>query len=69
MNKSAAREGGCQLFSRDASAPDWVSINTANLDHPGEVAPDHHIYTRSRISWFETADDLTRHQAGREAGA
>jgi hypothetical protein len=60
---------GCQLFFRDANEPEWVSINTATLDHPGEVPPNHHIYTRSRISWFEIADDLPRLQAGGEAGA
>ena len=69
MSVRAALEGGCQLFFRDASEPDWVNINTASLDHPGEVPPNHHIYTRSRISWFETADDLPRHPAGREADA
>ncbi len=59
----------CQVLFRDAEEPLLVHLNTASLDDPGQVPPSHHIYTRSRISWFETADDLPRHQAGGEAGA
>ena len=32
---------------------------------PGRVAPGHHIWTASRIAWFETADDLPRYSGAR----
>jgi hypothetical protein len=33
----------------------------ATLDDPQVIAPGFHIWTRSRIGWFETADHLDRH--------
>jgi len=33
----------------------------ATLDEPEAVAPGFHIFRASRIAWFETADDLPRH--------
>ena len=30
-------------------------------DDPAAVAPDHHIWTASRIAWFDTKDDLPRY--------
>ncbi|MBI1239429.1 MAG: GFA family protein [Alphaproteobacteria bacterium] len=50
---------GSYLFFRDA-AEGIVSINTAVLDDPETVPPTHHIWTQSRIPWFETADTLQR---------
>ena len=32
------------------------------LDQPDAVAPGFHIFHASRIAWFETADDLPRHE-------
>ena len=51
---------GTQLLFR----PDhrrYADINTATLDDPAAVPPSYHIWHRSRISWFETADTLPRH--------
>ena len=61
---------GTQLLYRDGRAPDVVSINIVSLDQPAAIAPAQHIFTASRIDWFETADDLPRHVgAGPEDGA
>lgn len=35
-----------------------VSINTGTLDDPSIAPPRKHIWTRSQVSWFATADDL-----------
>lgn len=41
--------------------PETVDFSVATLDEPDAVAPGFHIFRASRIRWFETADDLPRH--------
>lgn len=53
---------GAQILYREAAAGATdVSINLATLDNPEAIRPDHHIWTRRRIDWFETADDFPRY--------
>ena len=33
---------------------------------PSDVAPGHHIWTESRLPWFDTADTLSRHDRDRK---
>lgn len=54
---------GAQLFFRGEHA-DQVDVTTASLDDPNQIAPDYHIWRKSRISWFETKDTLPRHEDG-----
>jgi len=42
--------------------PETIDFPVATLDDPDAVAPDFHIFRSSRIAWFETADDLPRHE-------
>jgi hypothetical protein len=42
--------------------PDTVDFAVATLDDPDAVAPGFHIFRSSRIAWFETADELPRHE-------
>lgn len=56
-------ECGTQLAYLEASDPGSVSINTATLDAPEAAPPAMHIWTRSRIAWFELDDDLPRFEA------
>ena len=56
---------GTYLVFREDDTSATVSVNTATLDDPSQVPPMFHIYTESRVSWFETADDLPRHPKGR----
>jgi len=53
---------GTQLLYRDSEGPKEVYINTASLDDPEIARPEKHIFTASRISWFDTADDLPRYE-------
>jgi len=53
------------VFREDDPAA-TVSVNTATLDEPALVPPEFHIWTESRIGWFETADALPRHARGRK---
>jgi hypothetical protein len=41
--------------------PGTIDFTVATLDDPDAVAPGFHIFHASRIAWFETADDLPRH--------
>ena len=52
---------GSQISFRPAVDPSFVSVNTPTLDNPEALAPRKHIWRESRIAWFETADDLPRH--------
>jgi hypothetical protein len=45
--------------------PETVDFAIATLDEPGRVRPGFHIFTRSRIPWFDTNDDLPRYEAFR----
>jgi hypothetical protein len=55
---------GTQLVFRGLAQPELLDVTLASLDDPAAVAPDHHIWTTSRIAWFELADDLPRHPEG-----
>ena len=50
---------GTQLALRDE--PDYLDVTLASLDNPEAVRPNYHIWTASRIGWFDTADDLPRY--------
>ena len=41
--------------------PETIDFTIATLDDPDSVQPGFHIFLESRIGWFETADDLPRH--------
>jgi hypothetical protein len=55
---------GTQIAYRDAEPAATVDVNLATLDDPASVEPRCHIWTASRISWFDTADSLPRHAEG-----
>lgn len=52
---------GAQILYRDSDGARTVDINIGTLDEPARVAPEYHVHRASRIPWFETADDLPRH--------
>jgi hypothetical protein len=59
---------GTQLAFRAIAEPDHLDVTLASLDDPEAVRPSHHIWTASRIGWFDTADDpaaLPGERAGR----
>ncbi len=60
-------ECGSYLIFTSLDSPDEVSVNTASFDDPAAFPPRRHIYTASRIAWFETADALPRHAEGGSA--
>jgi hypothetical protein len=40
--------------------PDTIDIALTTLDEPDAVSPAFHIWTASRIAWFDTADHYPR---------
>ena len=52
---------GSQLVSRHIAQPDQLEVTLASLDDPAAVRPNDHIWTASRIAWFDIADDLPRY--------
>lgn len=52
---------GTPLTFVHADAPTRVDVTLASLDDPARFAPEHHIWTTSRIPWLDIADDLPRH--------
>jgi len=45
--------------------PDTIDFTIASLDDPAVIAPSFHIWTESRLAWFDTADDFPRHRGFR----
>jgi hypothetical protein len=58
----SCRECGTPIAMLVTHQPATVDFTIATLDDPGAVVPGFHIWTQSRIDWFETADHLDRHQ-------
>lgn len=57
------RTCGTQLALRDE--PGYLDVTLASLGDPEVVRPSYHIWTASRIAWFDTADDLPRYGENR----
>jgi hypothetical protein len=62
------RRCGPQLTFRDRNEQDRIDITSASLDDPGLAPPKDHIWVRSRIGWFDTADALPRYDTERSPG-
>jgi hypothetical protein len=56
------RDCGTPLAMLVAHQPDTIDFAIATLDHPETIAPEFHIWARSRIGWFDTSDKLDRHE-------
>lgn len=52
---------GTSLTFVDPSEPGMVDVALATLDEPAVVAPEFHIWTMSRVPWFEIGDELPQH--------
>jgi hypothetical protein len=52
---------GTPLTWREADNPKLVDVSIGSLDNPEAAAPTMHVWTDSRIAWFDSADDLPRY--------
>ena len=55
-------ECGTPLLMRVDHQPETADFSVATLDDPDVAAPGFHIFYVSKVGWFETADDLPRHE-------
>jgi len=58
--RSFCRECGSTLGMREEVLSDRIQIAVGTLDHPERVSIDDHVWTQSRIAWFDVADQLPR---------
>lgn len=56
---------GTQLTFRKSRGARFIDVNVVTLDRPDAIAPEYHIWTASRIPWFQVRDRLRRHRDGR----
>jgi len=63
--------GGCgtQLTMQVDHQPEVIDVTLASLDEPEAVAPEFHLWTSSRIRWFDAADSLPRYRRSRPGTA
>jgi hypothetical protein len=54
-------ECGTQLTIQVDHQPETVDFPIGSLDEPDQVEPGFHIFYASKVAWFETADNLPRH--------
>lgn len=50
---------GAQIAFREEGGR-TMDVNLGTLDDPEAIQPEYHIWTDSRIAWFDTADALPR---------
>lgn len=41
--------------------PDEIHLSIGAFDDPGALPPEFHVHSKHRVSWFDTADALPRH--------
>jgi hypothetical protein len=58
---------GSPLAMRVDFQPETIDIAVTSLDDPSRAAPGFHLWTSSRIPWFDTRDALPRHEGFRAA--
>lgn len=51
---------GSTLGMREDVLADRVQVCIGSLDDPSRVRIDDHVWTRSRVPWFDVRDDLPR---------
>jgi len=60
---------GSTLAMREEVLADRVQVCVGTLDDPARVRIDDHVWTRSRIPWFDTHDRLPRFERSSSAVA
>ncbi len=57
---------GTQICFRESGVARTVDVNSGALEEINAVAPEHHIYTSSRVEWLEFDDQLPKYENERE---
>ncbi len=54
---------GTQLTFEEEDRPEQIDVTTCSLDDPTRLAPQKHIFTRSKLPWVRLADGLPEYPA------
>ena len=57
---------GTQLSFFLVAEPNAVDLTLCSLDDPEALTPQDHTYTRSQLSWLQTADHWPRYETSRQ---
>jgi hypothetical protein len=52
---------GSQVLFDDDRYPDEIDVSISTLDDPNAVAPEFHIWVRSKLAWIKPADGLPQY--------
>lgn len=55
---------GSTLSFRDTRYPQYFTLTIASLDEPNRVRPTRHLFTESRLEWFDPDDGCPRYPRG-----
>ncbi len=58
---------GSTVSMHEEVLEDRVQIAIGSLDNPHDISPQDHVWTRSKISWFEINDNLPRFEKSSSA--
>ena len=62
LDRNFCPDCGARVFTSNLeSFPGMVFVTIGSLDNPEAIAPTMHVWTDSRIAWFESADHLPRY--------
>jgi hypothetical protein len=53
---------GTQLTFQYTHDPKTIDFTLGSLKDPESIRPQYHIWTETRLGWFDTADSLPRHE-------
>jgi hypothetical protein len=59
--RSSCAQCGTPLYVQVDHQPETIDFSVVTLDDPNVIAPEFHIFWRSKVDWFKVADDLPRH--------
>jgi hypothetical protein len=54
-------ECGTPFLMKVDHQPETVDFSVATLDEPNSIAPEFHIFWKSRVAWFDPGDNLPKH--------
>lgn len=60
--RSFCPDCGAQIMFRYHAHPDYVDLTIGSLDDPGLVAPQAHIWMKSKVAWVHLDEDLRRYE-------
>jgi hypothetical protein len=60
--RNFCRDCGSSLTCTVAAEPDTVYVAAGTLDTPLRLAPEYHIFVRSKVPWLDLNDGLPQHR-------